>query len=87
MKNDNAHPGSTGILIGAIIAILALVRGPWQTWLLVGVFAVWGLRLLAAHMPPRTHKANRRRKRRRHQKTRRPADDGPDISAWAQEPL
>ena len=86
MKNDNAHPGSTGILIGAIIAILALVRGPWQTWLLVGVFAVWGLRLLAAHMPPRTHKANRRRKRRRHQKTRRPADDGPDISAWAQEP-
>ena len=85
MKSDKARPGSTGILIGAVIAILALVRGPWQTWLLVGVFAVWGLRLLAAHMPPRIHKANRRRKRR-HRHKRRPADDGPDISAWMQEP-
>ncbi len=85
MKSDKARPGSTGILIGAVIAILALVRGPWQTWLLVGVFAIWGLRLLKAYMLPITHRTNRRRKRR-HRRKRLPADDGPDISAWVQEP-
>ena len=85
MKSDEARPGSTGILIGAVIAILALVRGPWQTWLLVGVFAIWGLRLLKAYMLPITHRTNRRRKRR-HRRKRLPADDGPDISAWVQEP-
>ncbi len=85
MKSDKAHPGSTGILIGAVIAILALVRGPWQTWLLVGVLALWGLRLLKAYMPSITRRTNRRRKRR-HRRKRLPADDGPDISAWTQEP-
>lgn len=84
MKSDKAHLGSTGILIGAVIAILALVRGPWQTWLLLGVLALWGLRLLKAYMPPITHKASRRKGRRR--RKRPSADDGPDISAWIQEP-
>ena len=64
MKSDKAHRGGTGILIGAVIAILALVRGAWQPWLLLGVFLLWGLSLLAAHALPRTHQAKSRRKRR-----------------------
>lgn len=39
MNNDRGLlSGSITILIGAVIAIMALVRGPWQVWLLLGVF-------------------------------------------------
>ncbi len=31
MKSDKALWGSISILIGAVIAILALIRGAWQT--------------------------------------------------------
>ena len=44
MNNDKGLlSGSITILIGAVIAIMALVRGPWQVWLLLGVFTLWGL--------------------------------------------
>ena len=44
MSNDKGLlSGSITILIGAVIAIMALVRGPWQAWLLIGVFTLWGL--------------------------------------------
>ena len=44
MSNDKGLLiGSITILIGAVIAIMALVRGPWQAWLLIGVFTLWGL--------------------------------------------
>lgn len=88
MKSDKAHRGSAGILIGAVIAILALARGAWQTWLLLGVFALWGLWLLAACRLPHAHRTKRRRKSRlRHHRKRFPASKGsPDISAWMQEP-
>lgn len=34
MNNDKGLlSGSITILIGAVIAIMALVRGPWQVWL------------------------------------------------------
>ena len=34
MNNDRGLlSGSITILIGAVIAIMALVRGPWQVWL------------------------------------------------------
>ena len=43
MSNDKGLlSGSITILIGAVIAIMALVRGPWQAWLLIGVFTLWG---------------------------------------------
>ena len=32
--------GSLSLLIGAVIAVLALARGVWQLWLLLAVFAV-----------------------------------------------
>ena len=38
MKKDKALWGSISILVGIVIAILALVRGDMQTWLLLGVF-------------------------------------------------
>lgn len=46
MKQKKTIGGSIGLLTGVVIAILALVRGPWQLPLLIGTFAVWGLWLL-----------------------------------------
>ena len=40
--------GSISILIGAVIAVLALVRGKWQLPLLISCFALWGLWLIFA---------------------------------------
>ena len=38
MSNDKGLlSGSITILIGAVIAIMALVRGPWQAWLLIAI--------------------------------------------------
>ena len=47
MKNDKALWGSISILVGIVIAILALVRGDMQTWLLLGVFSLWGTWIVA----------------------------------------
>ena len=59
MSNDKGLlSGSITILIGAVIAIMALVRGPWQAWLLIGVFTLWGLWVVliyaAGQTPPAT---------------------------------
>jgi len=44
MKHGNtALWSSVSILIGVVIAILALVRGKWEIPLLLTVFALWGL--------------------------------------------
>ena len=40
MKSDKALWGSISILVGTVIAILALIRGAWRTWLLIGVFSL-----------------------------------------------
>lgn len=84
MKHDRPRPGSTGILVGVAVAILAFARGPWQTWLLLGTFSIWGLWSLAAYM--RTRQPGQHRRRRHHPKRRPSAKSGPDISAWIQEP-
>ena len=44
--------GSISILIGAVIAVLALVRGKWQLPLLISCFALWGLWLIFALLLP-----------------------------------
>lgn len=47
MKHSNSPLwGSVSILIGVVIAILALVRGKWLLPLLITVFAAWGLWLV-----------------------------------------
>ena len=63
MKSDKALWGSISILVGAVIAILALIRGAWQTWLLIGVFTLWGLWVAAFLLRPYMQQAKRRRMR------------------------
>lgn len=65
MKHRNAHLGSISILIGAVTAILALVRGPWQARLLLGTFVLWGTWLLAFWLLPHMRNAVRRPKTRK----------------------
>lgn len=45
MKQKNPMWVSTSFLVAAVLAIIAFVRGNWQIPLLVGVFAIWGLRI------------------------------------------
>lgn len=52
MKQKSSLWGSISILIGVVIAILALVRGPWLTPLLIAVFASWGLWVILAQLVP-----------------------------------
>ena len=50
--------GSISILIGVVIAILALLRGPVQTVLLLVTFVLWGLWVVLALLRP-AWRANR----------------------------
>ena len=60
MSNDKGLlSGSITILIGAVIAIMALVRGPWQAWLLIGVFTLWGLWVVLILLLPYMQQARR----------------------------
>lgn len=61
MKQKISLGGSITILIGVVIGILAVVRGPLQTGLLLGVFALWGLWVLLTLLRPawRANKAYR----------------------------
>ena len=69
MNNDKGLlSGSITILIGAVIAIMALVRGPWQVWLLLGVFTLWGLWVVLILLLPYMQQAKRHRQRQ--QRTR-----------------
>lgn len=52
--------GSLSLLIGAVIAVLALAGGTWQLWLLLAVFTVWGLWLLTILLPYAAAKRQRR---------------------------
>ena len=70
MKSDKALWGSISILVGAVIAILALIRGVWQTWLLIGVFTLWGLWVVAVLLRPYMQQAKRRRMREQKKKKR-----------------
>lgn len=52
MKQKSSLWGSISILIGVVIAILALVRGRWLAPLLITVFALWGLWVILAQLVP-----------------------------------
>ena len=60
--------GSLSLLIGAVIAVLALARGAWQLWLLLAVFAVWGFWLLLTVLLP--YAADKRRQREAYRQSR-----------------
>jgi hypothetical protein len=73
MKKTNPLWGSISILIGVVIAILALVRNNWEVPLLLGVFALWGAWLIITQLLPawRMNRAYRRKERQlRKQQTR-----------------
>lgn len=63
MKQKISLASSTSILIGAVIAILALLRGPAQTVLLLLTFVLWGLWVLLALLRP-SWQSNRDYRRR-----------------------
>ena len=63
MKQKKTIWGSIGLLIGVVIAVLALVRGAWQLPLLIGAFAVWGLWLLFAQLLPFRRAAQSRKQK------------------------
>lgn len=52
MNRGDPRWGSISLLIGLVIAILALVRGRWQTPLLISVFVIWGGWLLLSYFAP-----------------------------------
>ena len=52
MKKNTPLWGSISILIGVVIAILALTRGTLCTVLLTAVFAVWGLWVILTQVLP-----------------------------------
>lgn len=52
MKKTSPLWGSISLLIGVVIAILALVRDFWQLPLLLTVFAVWALWLIGTQLLP-----------------------------------
>ena len=47
MKKKNIFGKSVSCLIVAVLVIVAFIKEPWQVWALGGVFAVWGIYLLA----------------------------------------
>lgn len=52
MKQKTSSNGSISILVGVVLAILALVRGPAQTALLIITFAIWDLRMVLPRLRP-----------------------------------
>lgn len=77
---------SISLLIGAVIAVLALVRGIWQLPLLIACFAVWGLWLVFALLLPAWNSIRelRRREKRAERERQAMADaniPGDDLSA------
>ena len=68
--------GSLSLLIGAVIAVLALVRGQWQQWLLLAVITVWVLWLALTVLLP--YAQAKRRRYEISQRTDAPGEVRPD---------
>ena len=52
MKRQSPLRGGISVLIGVVIAILALVRGDWLIPLLLAAFGIWGIWLARARLLP-----------------------------------
>lgn len=64
MKSEKSLWTSISFLIGAVIAVLAFVRGNAQIWLLLGVFALWGAWVVGTLLLPLIKQAKKNQKRR-----------------------
>lgn len=65
MRKTNPLWGSISILIGVVIAILALLKGPWATVALIVTFTLWGLWLIFTQLLPAWQSNHRYRCRER----------------------
>ena len=63
MKSEKSLWSSVSILIGAVIAVLAFVRGDATVWLLLAVFAIWGIWVVGFLLMPMIKKAKKQQKR------------------------
>lgn len=64
MKSEKSLWSSVSILIGAVIAVLAFVRGNAQIWLLLGIFALWGAWVVGFLLMPMIKQAKKNQKRK-----------------------
>ena len=64
MKSEKSLWSSVSILIGAVIAVLAFVRGDAQIWLLLGVFAIWGAWVILFLLMPFIKQAKKKQMRK-----------------------
>ena len=71
MKRSSPLWGSVSVLIGVVIAILALVRGAWLVPLLLLVFTAWGLWVVMFQLQPAWDSIRRYWSMRRVHKIRR----------------
>lgn len=83
MKHDKSLWRSISILIGAVIAILALAKGTWQIALLITAFSLWGLWVIAILLLPYMHDARRRQQRKQQMKKRQSEGISPTFVAQA----
>lgn len=71
MKNEKTPWGSLVLLIGVVVAIMALARGKMQTWLLLAVFALWGIWVAAFLFAPRIKRCRRKKALKKQAKQRK----------------
>ena len=64
MKSEKSLWTSITFLIGAVIAVLAFVRGDALTWSLLGVFVLWGAWVVGFLLLPLIKQAKKNQKRR-----------------------
>ena len=63
MRSYKTLGGGTSLLIGFVVLICALIRGPLQVLLLLSVFALWGLWITIVFLLPFMRQAARQKKR------------------------
>lgn len=70
MKTEKSLWTSVSILVGVVIMILGIARGSWQTWLLLGTFAIWAGWVITCLLLPYINRAKRARIRKQQQERR-----------------
>lgn len=70
MKTEKSLWTSVSILVGTVILILGIARGPWQTWLLLGTFAIWAGWGILCLLMPYINRAKQARYRKQQQERR-----------------